>query len=255
MPKKGECAMSQRQEFLSVLVRNAPVDEMPEDVLQGWIQNPKGLQRVLREALVPPQGQVIAEKQTLDWAKAYEALGMNAEYNSKIASLTISEESGLWTIPVIKDVTCNKVVQALRDTGCQVWLYADDMDKEVVENDRDPNSDSSYAVSVRATVEADEEQANKSANQLAKEGHKGITLLERLLLELAYFLTTGKHLDVKKVTLCSGSRRSDGRVPGVFWNSDYRGVFVYCCSPGYRRGALRSRSVVSLSAKTRESVS
>ena len=53
--KKGECAMSQVQEFLSVLVKNVPADDMPERIRQRWIENPKDLQKVLREALMPPQ--------------------------------------------------------------------------------------------------------------------------------------------------------------------------------------------------------
>ncbi len=46
--------MSQIQELLSVVVKNVPVEEMSEDVIQGWIENPKGLQNALRSVLIPP---------------------------------------------------------------------------------------------------------------------------------------------------------------------------------------------------------
>ena len=190
----------------------------------------------------------------LNWAKAYEALGMSAEYaefGSKFGQWQTKDE---WPVPVLKGATCNKVVVALRRLGVNVYTYVDDLDKNVTVNDRDPDRDGSYAVSVKAIVEADEENKNKSAEMLAEEGHKGMTLLERLLLELAYFLTTRKHLDVKNITLCAGSRHSHGCVPKVNWRPDYRKVYVVWSSLGNRYDNLRSRSVFSLPAKTRESV-
>jgi len=69
----------------------------------------------------------------------------------------------------------------------------------------------------KANIEADEEHKNKSADGLEKEGIVGITLRERLLLELNYYSFTGKHLDIDNITLCAGSRDSDGGVPVVDW--------------------------------------
>jgi hypothetical protein len=93
--------------------------------------------------------------------------------------------------------------------------------------------------------EADEEYANKSANDLEAEGVKGITLRERFLMELQYFNATGKHLDIDNITLCSGSRRSDGSVPGVYWSTDNRKVYVGWSRSGYRYSVLRARAAVS----------
>ena len=45
--------MSQTQEFISAVVRSLP--EIPADIQQGWIESPKGLAKVLREALCPPK--------------------------------------------------------------------------------------------------------------------------------------------------------------------------------------------------------
>jgi hypothetical protein len=177
------------------------------------------------------------------WAEAYKLLGMEAEFN-EFTKVGLPESEGLWTVPVLQGVTCNKVVEVLRKLGVQVYLYAEDLDKEVTVNDRDP-SNGSYTVSFRCNVEADEEFKNLSANQLKEQNHKGITLLERLLLELAYFMATGKHLDVQNVTLCSGSRYRNGRVPSVRFFSGSRGVDVRWYDPGYHDGHLRSRSVVS----------
>jgi hypothetical protein len=43
----------QIRQFLATVIVNMP--EIPSDVMQGWIQNPKSLKRVLSEALLPPQ--------------------------------------------------------------------------------------------------------------------------------------------------------------------------------------------------------
>lgn len=78
----------------------------------------------------------------------------------------------------------------------------------------------------KANIEADENLKNLSADDLKKKKIKGITLRERLLLELQYFKTTGEHLDIDNITLCSGSRYSDGSVPDVYWSSFFRRLYV-----------------------------
>lgn len=249
--QKGKSTMSldkQTAEFIGTMAQNLP--PMSADIMQGWIENPKALQKFLAN-LNPPANGSVAEPVSefvsvanLDWRKTYEALGMSDKYGTEVSKLEISEQPGLWTIPVIKGATCNWVVAALKKLGVKVWQYADDLDKSVTENDRDPSRDGSYAVSFKATVEADEENADQSANQRRKKGCKDITLLERLLLELAHFLATKRHLDIDNVTLCSGSRYSDGGVPRVRFHSGTREVRVYWCNPGRSFGRLRARAAV-----------
>lgn len=127
------------------------------------------------------------------------------------------------------------------------WKWTDEnLDAIVTENDRDP-ANGNYAIWVRERVEADEEWKNKSANQLRvrERNVPGITLLERLLYGLKFFKETGRHLDVKSVTLCSGSRSRGGRVPCVrFYEFDGR-VCVYGCRPGGASDDLRARELVS----------
>jgi len=182
----------------------------------------------------------------LDWAKVYEILGMATEYAEFAKTHKVEANPDLWVVPVIKGFTCNKVVQALHQLQVEMYLYfyIDNLDKAVLQNDRDPNK-GSYLIGFAKNVEADEQNKGKSARKLAEEGHKGITLLERLFLELGYFLATGKHLDIQKLTLCSGSRNSDGDVPGVYWNSDYSKVYVNWYGLDDAYDDLRSRSAVS----------
>ena len=176
----------------------------------------------------------------IDWRKVYETLGMKVDFNNDDAN-----DPNYWVVPVFKGVTPNKVVQALRDLNVNVYLYTDDLDNGVPTNDRDPAKDCNYRVKFLKTIEADSELKDKSAETLAKENIKGITLLERLLLELGYFLATGNHLDIENVTLCSGSRNSGGRVPGVGWSADRRRVYVGWDRPSDSGSRLRARAVVS----------
>lgn len=181
----------------------------------------------------------------INWREVYWKLGMEAEYKEIVKTFGIKEDSNVWTIPVVKGVTCNKMVDTLRKIDVEVYTCNTNLDAVVTKNDRDPNRDGNYTVSFRRNVEADKDNANKSANSLEKAEHRGITLLERLLLELGYFLVTQEHLDKENITLCTGSCYSFGFVPGVDWHPVSRRVRVRWCDPGYADYDLRSRSAVS----------
>ena len=122
------------------------------------------------------------------------------------------------------------------------YKYTDDLDKGVPANERDPKG-GSYAIWVRDTVEADEVHKNKSANMIVAAKLKTETLLERMLHELKYFAETGKHLDMNNVTLCSGSRDSDGSVPDAIWSDG--GFQVDWGDSDDQDKSFRSREVVS----------
>ena len=120
------------------------------------------------------------------------------------------------------------------------WQYANNLDEAISVNDRDPRNDS-YAIWVKDVREADEEYANKSGDDLKGEGHVGITILERQLLEADYFFEKGEHLDQQNVTLCSGSRSRAGGVPSADWRGSR-----FCVDRYYSTGrdpGLRSRRV------------
>ncbi|MCB9815740.1 hypothetical protein H6785_04150 [Candidatus Nomurabacteria bacterium] len=146
-------------------------------------------------------------------------------------------------IIVPKGLTRKQMIKIMR-TKFNMWVYTDDLDEAITKNDRS-NEDDTYAVWVRDNVEADEELKNLSANDIAEQKISGQTLLERLLHEWAYSDETGKHLDIENVTLCAGSRYSDGRVPSVYWYHDDRKVHVDWYDPGGSLARLRTRAVVS----------
>lgn len=177
----------------------------------------------------------------IDWSRVYKTLGMKFEPGD----LAIDPDPNFWDVYVLKGVTANRVVEVLRGFGVDVSLYVDDLDGDVNNLKRDPKN-GSYRVRFKKTVEADPDLAEKSADDLDAEGIDGIALVERLLLELGYFLATGNHLDVENATLCSGSRYLGGVVPSVGWRADDRGLYVGWDHHGSRDSELRARAAVSL---------
>lgn len=209
-------------------------------VLDGK-RDPEEVCHVLQEIISPTRlaevGRVV-ESWTLFYKKHF-GLDLNMQ------RIRISEHQLDFDrlLVVAKGLTLNKVYEeCAKQFPC--WRHENDLDKAVPTNDRDPKN-GSYAVWVRDRVEADEENKSLSANQLKERGTQGITLLERMIYELKYFDETGKHLDETNVTLCTGSRHSDGYVPCVDWHSGRRKVYVNWYSPDDSDGDLRSRSAVS----------
>ena len=236
-------------ELAGMMVKAVPhLAAMPFDTAQSLIGDQPALTALLSTALMPNVGDTrsVTVPVDIDWAKVYKQLGMEAEFNDffdkKFANA--GSDPGIWYVPVIKGVTPNKIVKVLRGLGVNVYTYTDDLDTGVPTNDRDP-SKGSYVVGFKKNIEADPENANQSANDRKKKKAKDITLLERLLLELGYFLATGNHLDVENVTLCSGSRDSDGCVPDVDWRADDGRLWVGWCHLDRQRSSLRARAVVS----------
>ncbi len=178
----------------------------------------EGKELIMKKEMI---GEVPGLRQWQDFYKKHFDLGFD------FSRLSIPEQNPGFDrlIIVARGLTLNQAYDAcVKHFPC--WRYTDDLDKAVPDNDRSPASNS-YAIWVRNRVEADEELKNLSADQLKDQGILGITLLERLLLELAYWDETNKHLDIRNRTLCTGSRHSVGRVPYVHWDDDRLRVYWY----------------------------
>lgn len=145
-------------------------------------------------------------------------------------------------IIMAKGLTPQKLFDKLKEL-CPAWKYTDDNLDKIITSDRS-TKEKAYAFWVRDRVEADEEHKNKSANDIKKEKIIAETLEERLLQEIEFFKKTGGHLDVKNVTLCAGSRISDGLVPGVYFHSGSGKVSVHWYDPDDHDDNLRVREAV-----------
>lgn len=175
-----------------------------------------------------------------EWTQFYrEVFGMEVN----LAGVVIPEgQPGFgWVVMIAQNLSLNQAWEVCKRLfPCNSYI-GDGLDRAVPTNDR--TSGAAYARRFRNRVEADKENKNMSANSLAKQAVQGITLLERIVLELWYFWKTGGgHLDLVNLTLCTGSRDSDGRVPRADW-SDSR-FRLRWCPPDHAHDDIRARSAV-----------
>jgi len=190
------------------------------------------------QRIIDASGKVLTE--ITDWQQFYHDL-----FGLEIDLLGLSVPAKKKGFDRLVIVAQGMTLQRLYDNCvklCPCWKWTDDDLDKIVQSERTAK-DGTYAVWFRDVVEADEELKNLSANDLKEKGIPGITLEERLLMELKYFKETGNHLDIKSWTLCSGSRGSGGRVPGVGWGSG--GLRVGWYHPDGAYDCLRSRRAVS----------
>lgn len=75
----------------------------------------------------------------------------------------------------------------------------------------------SYLIALEQCLSPDEKTFGQSVSKADPSGELGITLLERMLIDLVVFDATGERLDDEGVTVCSGSRFPDGTVPSMFF--------------------------------------
>lgn len=151
-------------------------------------------------------------------------------------------EPEFWEIKIKKGQTIEGTLAKCKKLF-PIWRWADNNLDQIVNSDR--TSKKAYTVKVRANIESDKELKNMSADDLKEKGIVGITLLERLQLEIDYFKETVKHLDIEYITSCTGSRDSDGNIPCVYWSSVGCGLRVDWCSPDDCDSTLWSREIIS----------
>ena len=124
-----------------------------------------------------------------------------------------------WSIITTPEVPLNQFFADFRRKAPHWSFYGDDLEAALDWSEQERSyRDGAYGIRVRDVVEADEDLASLSANDIAKRGTKTITLDERVRLGGFYWvLSGGKHLDIENVTLCAGSRSAGGDVPRVDW--------------------------------------
>jgi len=237
--KAGEAplTLSESRRYYALLKKQGKTLLPHPDTVRLLLKKPKKVGHALL-ALVPSKDPYAEARR--QWEKFYqEFFGLTVDLSAVKIPDVQADFSRL--IIVMPGITLNAAMDACKKRF-PTWQYYDDLDKSVTKNDRTA-AGGAYAVWLRNRVEADEEHSNKSANELAGQNFKGITLLERIIMELEYFGRTGQHLDIQNVTLCSGSRISVGRVPFAYWG-DGR-FYVNTFSAGYSFSYLRAREAVS----------
>ncbi len=169
------------------------------------------------------------------WKKLYKKY-----FNLDIDASSIQERKGKWAIFIAKGLTTQLVFDVLpfrKENGLYISL-----NEKIKVNDRTSYKD--YVVYVNQNIKADEQFKNKSFNDLKYIHHKGITLMEYLMLELFYFEKTGNLLDNNTTTMCSGSRIStDGDTIVVYPVSAGEKLYINRGEVDYSSDRWRSREV------------
>lgn len=143
-------------------------------------------------------------------------------------------QQGQWPILIPQFLSIPHVKRICNDLF-PLWIDGEDhyqTDLFITYHVRIP--DQAYMVCTEAVVEA--------GNGFQKDQHLGMTLLERLVLELFFFDKTGNHLDNEAATLCSGSRYIDGGIPMVSWRHN-RGLWVQWHPPDVLNNETTVRSI------------
>lgn len=180
-----------------------------------------------------------------EWVKFYkEVFKLDVDFSN--LQIPAKGRSFNWLIIMLQNLTAQNLYDMCKELF-KAWKWTDKSLDDVLDqtkSSRNP-ANGTYAIWVRDRVEADEELKSLSADDLKQKNIQGITLEERLLLELFFYWKTKKHLDINNWTLCSGSRFHDGGVPGVDWNRYSDGLGVGWDDSDDADGGLRSRQAVS----------
>lgn len=207
------------------------------DQVKYWLDHKNLLKKKLREVFsITDEFFDVRE----DWKNFYKT-NFNWDVDFSLVLIPNRPEGNFRLLFIAKGMTMNRAFDRCKALF-KSWRYNDDLDTAIPKNIR--TASEHYAVWVRDGVEPDVEHLGKSTNQVDPDMKIGVTVLERVILELKYFSETGNHLDIKGVTFCSGSRYSGGGVPRAYWYGDK--FKVNWCSLDYSDSVDGVRSVVSL---------
>lgn len=219
--------------------------ELDREHAQGLLENGGEFKRYIREPLMEAIGQYMLNNPWqfvkdwfVEWQRFYREV-FNREVDFSHIAMSAPRPGFNWPVMMPQGLTLNEVWAKCVDRFPCKSHIGDDLDAAVPVNDRTP--DKAYTKLFRGRVEADEENKNLSANDLEARKIQGVVLRERCVMELWYDdVTGGGHLDIKSITLCAGSRGSDGRVPDAGWRGGR--FLVRYDGPGRADDGLRSRS-------------
>jgi hypothetical protein len=203
---------SSKNAFDEYLKNNPSIDSAQRIIEQA------GQFKQRHAALLLEFGTTADTKVIADWQKFYkDHFGLDVDF-SKVG-IPKRPKGNYRLLFIAKGMTMN-VAFARCTELFPTWKYVDDLDAKITQNIR--TASENYAVWVLDEVEPDKTYRGKSTKQVDPTMELGITVLERIIFEIKYFSETGKHLDVKGVTFCSGSRYAGGSVPSADW---YDGKF------------------------------
>ncbi|MEQ1561234.1 MAG: hypothetical protein ABL899_00760 [Nitrospira sp.] len=183
----------------------------------------------------------------LEWEKFYlDHFDVSADFTDVVIPPKPSD--GEWRpIFILKGLTMNQTLAAMQEKF-KVWVRREceevGLDAFVTFNAR--TTTASYAVWVRAGDEPDITHIGRSTRDADMSGRIGVTLLERMLLEMKYSADTGKNLDLIGATICTGSRDANGGVLIMYSHPEDNGRLVNLAGVDFSGSTDGLREAVSL---------
>ena len=180
----------------------------------------KGIEDILAGKLVVvPRGTQLHFHTDLNldiWTKVYDGIRFRDHLFRTELPLVFKNSQSYWSVPVLSGLNFMMLVDAYRSLGIPVSdTYEGQIDRAVIQNDRDPSKGSYLAVFDRDSEPA---VSNTSALQARLGKICGSTLMESMLLGLGYCIATSCNTDVRMHSVCSGSRDLKGDVPRIHFN-------------------------------------
>ncbi len=157
------------------------------------------------------------EEQLKQWEQFYKELfSISGNFQDLLPEIHAHKKRGFNRAIIIPQ---GLTVETLKDH--LPFSCYDSFESRVYKNIDDRTTDKAYAILIRNRIEGDVQYKKLSLKQLLKKGIKGMTFLERLLLEMKYYSETKKNLH--SPTLCYGTKHADGHMPlAWYWAEDFR---------------------------------
>ena len=228
------------REFYATLLTSLPV--LTDAEKKFYIRKPAELKKKL---VALKRGTTPVSDIVREWEEFWRKYGVEADLSAVVGNTTDRKEldRAIFVPTELGDKPLNRVFEICK-AKFPSWRSHEDLDAAIPTNDRDPRN-GSYAILCRNRQEADEELKSLSAQDLTEQKISTMTALERVIFELKWFDETGDHLDKVNVTLCAGSRSSDGSVPCARWCGSKFYVYASYYDVRNAHPRLRGRQVVS----------
>jgi hypothetical protein len=208
----------QTAKLIARISENLP--DMDSDVIQGWIDNPKGLQKVLKEALCPPDEKKLVSESTRSWREENGVIYFSVESDGTTGEEWIKrlESKGLRIGDYTKSMLCSKGFRPTKGVTYEIAVL-----KGILFGDND-------RITLNIRVEADNRKFTKPNAEVACLIREMFSDKDLEAMELWWIVAM--HEPIKDSagdpTLLSASRDVDGR-----W------LLAYCGKPvnWWRRGS------------------
>lgn len=189
---------------------------MSNEAAQSYIGNADKFVKNVRKGIFPASA-IDFSLWLSKWEKFYKKI-FGRKYDFSGLSIPQAEDIFVWPVCMAGDISAEDWLNVGKDP-LPFWKYTSEkLDKVLDLSFGRDGWTSQYIVRFKANEEADEDLKNISAIKIAEMGINTAALKERLAL--GRFLDWNRKLILDRIfiTLCAGSRYSDGSVPRVGWD-------------------------------------